>query len=214
MRARTLVAAIIGAGFAGGGILYAQPAPAGGTPAPGAPAPVDPAADPTADVSLPSEKDANLSPQEMATNADRLIGEMEATHRHTLELQASAKQAKDVIKLNCVNENLLAVKQLLNIADEAKTNFTGAKVQGDRSEMVHQFGQITIASEKSKEAGAEAQACIGEELYFLGKNDVEVTGPDVKHDPTKDGDVGNSSGEDSFEVGLEDPAYASPFAPL
>lgn len=214
MRARTLVAAIVATAFAGGGMLYAQPGadpkpdpgPGSGTAAP-APAPDAP------DVSLPTEKDVKLSTQEMDENAAKLITEMEGIHRHTLELKASATQSKDVIKLNCVNENLLAVKQLLNIADEAKTNFTGAKIEGDRGEQVHQYGQITIASEKAKEAGNEAQACIGEELHFVGKNDVTVDGPAIPHDPTKDGDVAVGSGEDPFQTQLEDPAYASPFAP-
>ncbi len=219
MRARTLVAAIVATAFAGGGMLYAQPG-ATPTPDPGKPAPgagsgtaaPTPAPD-LPDVSLPTEKDVKLSTQEMDDNAAKLITEMEGIHRHTLELKASAQQAKDVIKLNCVNENLLAVKQLLNIADEAKTDFAEAKVQGDRGEQVHQYGQITIASEKAKEAGNEAQACIGEELHFVGKNDVTVDGPAIPHDPTKDGDVAVGSGEDPFQTQLEDPAYASPFAP-
>ncbi len=219
MRARTLVATIVATAFAGGGMLYAQPG-ATPTPDPGKPAPgagsgtaaPTPAPD-LPDVSLPTEKDVKLSAQEMDENAAKLITEMEAIHRHTLELKASAQQAKDVIKLNCVNENLLAVKQLLNIADEAKTDFAEAKVQGDRGEQVHQYGQITIASEKAKDAGNEAQACIGEELHFVGKNDVTVDGPAIPHDPTKDGDVGVGSGEDPFVTQLEDPAYASPFSP-
>lgn len=226
MRARTFVATIVAAGFVGGGMLYAQPGstPTGAAPAAGsgsgsstaAPTPAAPTPAPAddTDISLPSEKDVKLSTQEMAENADKLIAEMEQVHRHTLELKASATQAKDVIKLNCVNENLLAVKQLLNIADEAENDFTEAKMQGDRGEQVHQYSQVTIANEKAKEAGAEAQACIGEELHFLGKNDVSVEGPDVPHDPTKDGDVGVASGDDPYFTRLEDPAYASPFAPL
>ncbi len=217
MRARTLVATIVATAFAGGGMLYAQPgaapAPDPGTGSGSGSATPTPAPAPDADVSLPTEKDVKLSTQEMDENAGKLITEMEAIHRHTLELKASAQQAKDVIKLNCVNENLLAVKQLLNIADEAKTEFTEAKIQGDRGEQVHQYGQITIASEKAKEAGNEAQACIGEELHFVGKNDVTVDGPAIPHDPTADGDLGTAGGADPYQAPLEDPAYASPFAP-
>jgi hypothetical protein len=211
MRPRTLLASIAAAALAGGGILYAQPVdPPGGAgtgsgAAPGADAP---------DLSLPAEKEVKLSPQEMSDTADRLIREMEGFHRGTLELQAAAKQAKDVIKLNCVNENLLAVKQLLNIADEAKTDLTEAKIRGDRGEQVHEFSQITIANEKSKQARDEASACIGEELHFVGKNDLEVQGPPVRHDPTDDPDNGQAFGDDPFSSSLEDPAYASPFAPL
>jgi hypothetical protein len=229
MRPRTLLVAIAAAGLAGGGVIYAQPGgtastgtPATGTPATGTPATGTPAtgsgssaapAPDVADVALPTEKNVNLSPQEMGNQADALIKDMEGIHRHTLELRAAAEQAKDVIKLNCVNENLLAVKQLLNIADSAKNDFTEAKARGDRSEQVHQFSQVTIASEKAKEAGNEAQACIGEELHFVGKNDVQVTGPDVKHDPTTDGDVHSANGEDPYTEHLEDPGYASPFSP-
>jgi len=233
MRQRTLLAAILAAGLTGGGILYAQPAatPPGGTtpttaaPVPTAPVPTAPTPAPPAapipgdgadlpDISLPGEKQVTLSPQEMSDTADQLIKTMEGNHRATLGLQASAKQAKDVIKLNCVNENLLAVKQLLNIADAAKTDLTEAKIRGDRSEQVHQFSQITIAAEKSKAARDEASACIGEELHFVGKNDLEVDGPAVRNDPTDDLDNGEAGGEDPFTAPLEAPAYASPFAPL
>lgn len=242
MRQRTLLAAVLAAGFTGGGILYAQPGasapaptPAGGSqtppaaPAPTTPTPAAPTPTPTPppapapgagggsdlpDVSVSGEKEVKLSPQEMTDTADRLIKEMEGFHRSTLELQAAAKQAKDVIKLNCVNEDLLAVKQLLNIADEAKTNLTEAKIQGDRSELVHQFSQITIAEEKAKQAHDEAMACIGEELHFVGKDDLTVEGPAVRHDPTDDLDNGEIGGEDPYSTPLEDPGYASPFAPL
>ncbi len=214
-----LLTVAIGAAF-GVGALYAQPGgdtkPADPTAAP-APAPTPaPAPAPGSDVTLPGEKKVDLSPREMSTKADELIKEMEATHRSVLEMQAAAKQAKDVIKLNCVNENLLAVKQLLNIADAAENELDEAIARGDRGEQVHQFGQITIASEKSAGARDEAQGCIGEELHFVGKNDLTVDGPAVRNDPTDDGDLGQPSGEDPFDmaVPLEDPAFASPFQPL
>lgn len=212
MRPRTLFAAVLAAGLAGGGILYAQPTPTPADPAP-TPATGSGSGSDLPDVSVSGEKEVKLSPQEMTDEAGRLIAEMEGFHRSTLELQAAAKQAKDVIKLNCVNENLLAVKQLLNIADEAKTNLTEAKIRGERSELVHQYSQITIANEKAKQAHDEATACIGEELHFVGKNDLDVTGPAVRYDPTDDGDLGQAGGEDPYTTALEDPGYASPFAP-
>lgn len=197
----------------GGSILYAQP---GGDTKPADPAPLPGPAPKASDVTLPGEKTVELSPREMSTKADEMIKVMESTHRQVLEMQAAAKLAKDVIKLNCVNENLLAVKQLLNIADAAENELDEAIARGDRSEEIHQFGQITIASEKSSGARDEAQACIGEELHFVGKNDLTVDGPPIRNDPTDDGDLGQPSGEDPFDVAvpLEDPAFASPIMPL
>jgi hypothetical protein len=211
MRSRTLVAAIVAAGFAGGGMLYAQP---GADPTDSKPAPSPGSGSATEpDLSLPAEKSITLSTKEMEDNMGKLIDGMEQNHRTSLGLQAQAKQAKDVIKLNCVNDNLLAVKQLLNIADEAKTDFAEAKAQGDRAEQEHQYSQVTLAAEKSDEARDEARGCIGDALQFIGKNDVQVDGPAVKFDPTKDGDVGHASGQDPYNSSLEDPAYASPFSP-
>lgn len=199
---RNRIASLIAASalFLGAGYLYAQPGDA----------PKD-----LPDLTLPGEKKVDLSPREMATRAETLIKEMEGFHRSVLEDQAQAKKSKDVIKLNCVNESLLAVKQLLNIAEAAENELAEAIAGGQRDEQIHQFGQITIAHEKASTARTEAQNCIGEDLHFIGKNDVTVTGPVIKYDPTDDGDVGQSDGEDPFNqsVGLEDPAYASPFAP-
>jgi hypothetical protein len=127
MRSRLLVAAILSAAFVGGGVLSAQPGatpsggspstPTAGTPSAGAPAPTPapapaptPAPTPPApepDLALPSEKTSNLSAQEMDQKSDELIENMEGLHRRVLELKASASKAKDVIKLNCVNEKLL-----------------------------------------------------------------------------------------------------------
>jgi hypothetical protein len=201
-----LFTAALGA-LLGGGMLYAQPS--------NAPTPGD-APKPAPDVTLPGEKAVDVSPREMSSRADQIIKEMESTHRAVLEMQAAAKQSKDVIKLNCVNEDLLAVKQLLNIADAAQNELDEAIARGDRDEQRHQFGQITIAGEKSAESRDDAQKCIGEELNFVGKNNVTVTGPAVRNDPTQDGDLGTISGDDPFgqDVPLEDPAYASPIQPL
>jgi len=209
---RTLLLALATAVLAGAGVLYAQP---GDAPAPAPPAPDDKPQRDIADVTVPGEKTVNLSAREMDTNADEMIKEMEGFHRSVLENQAQAKQAKDVIKLNCVNEKLLAVKQLLNIAEAAENELDEAIVRGDRDEQIHQYGKITISHDNSENARNEARNCIGEDLHFIGKNDVTVTGPVIKYDPTDDGDVGEVGGDDPFanDVGLEDPAYASPVMP-
>ncbi|MBE7450850.1 MAG: hypothetical protein HS111_18740 [Kofleriaceae bacterium] len=204
-----IVAALAASALLGVGYLSAQPGDA----------PQDPPEAPTrdiADVSVPGEKKVDLSPREMTARGETMIKEMEGFHTGVLAAQAQAKKAKDVIKLNCVNESLLAVKQLLNIAEAAQTELKEAIAGGLREEQIHEYGKITIAHERASAARTESQNCIGEDLHFVGKNDVTVDGPAIPHDPTKDGDLGQDDGEDPFDddVDLEDPAYASPFAPL
>jgi hypothetical protein len=194
----------------GVGILYAQP---GNPPKPEDNGPGS--GKDIADVTVEGSKEAQLPPREMATQADKMIAEMEGFHKEILEDQSQAKTSKDVIKLNCVNENLLALKQLLNIADAAENELDEAIAGGIREDQIHNYGKITIARDNARQAATESQNCIGEDLHFIGKNDVQVTGPVIKYDPTDDGDLGQADGEDPFDtnIPLEDPAFASPFAP-
>ena len=196
---RTIFAATLVASLAGSGYLAAQP---GDKPAPA------PADDKLPDVTVQGEKNARLAPREMSEQSTKLIAEMDTYHLRVLELQKSARKAKDVIKLNCVNEKLLAVKQLMNIADVAKTDLTEAIAADDRDGQVATFGQVTLAHERATGERDEAETCIGEELIFVGPTQVEVDGPTIPDDPTDDP-------EDPFSTNeLEDVEHAADATPF
>jgi hypothetical protein len=193
-KTKLLLSALVAGALAGGGFLYAQ-VPDGGDDKD------------LPEVSATGETEATLSAREMSLESDRLIKEMEASHVRVLELQTAARKAKDVIKLNCVNEKLLAVKQLLNIAESAQTDLTEAISGGDHAQQVHDYGQVKLAHERSVAERDEAEGCIGEEIIFVGPTEVNVDGPDIPDDPTDDPD-------DPFtaaDVDLERAAYASPW---
>jgi hypothetical protein len=192
---KTLLAALVCAGVAGGGLLYAQ-TPDGGAPDEDLP-----------EVTASGEVEADLSAREMQSESSRLITEMEGMHVRVLELQTAARKAKDVIKLNCVNDKLLAVKQLLNIAESASTDLTEAVAGGDRAQQVHDYGQVKLAHERSVAERDEAEGCIGEEIIFVGPTEVNVEGPDIPDDPTDDGDDPFSS----VDVDFERPINATPW---
>lgn len=196
MRKRHLWAALLIGGLVGAGAVYAQPDQPSGENLP--------------DVTASGETQADLSPREMATETERLLKEMEAMHVRVLQLQTSARKAKDVIKLNCVNEKLLAVKQLLNIGEAAQTDLTESIAGGDRAGQVHNYGQVKLAHERVVAERDEAEGCIGEEIVFVGPTKVDVTGPDMPDDPTDDPDVDGSFWPvDPFDV--ERPNAASPW---
>lgn len=159
----------------------------------------------TAPVTAPSEKGATLTPSEMQSGSETYIKEMQDVLRRVVELQQLARKQKDVIKLNCVNDKLLQVKQLLNIAEAGRTNLIESIAQSDDAGSAHQFSQITIAKEKTSGLGDEAEGCIGEELIFLGPTEVDVDEPVIPDDPTGDGQY-------NFDDILEPPGFASPFS--
>lgn len=199
---KTVLAALLLAGVAGGGYLSAQP----GDPAPAGPDAGDPEDLP--EVTASGETQANLSPREMASEADRLVGEMESMHVRVLELQGAARKSKDVIKLNCVNEKLLAVKQLLNIGEAAQNDLTEAIAGGDNAGQLHYYGQVRLSHERTTIERDEAEGCIGEEIVFVGPTQVTTDGPAIADDPTDD-PVDPFDTINAFEI--ERPAFATPF---
>lgn len=194
---KTLLAAaslMVGGSMIFGGSLLAQDADV----------PAESSPEETAPVTAPSEKAVTLTPSEMQGESEAHVKKMQDTLRRVVELQQLARKQKDVIKLNCVNDKLLQVKQLLNIAEAGRTNLIESIAQSDNAGSSHQFSQITIAKEKTSGLGDEAEGCIGEELIFLGPTEVDVNEPIIPDDPTGDGQY-------NFDDILEPPGFASPF---
>jgi len=163
-----------------------------------------PAGDDAPEVTAPIETASKLTPAEMQAAVEKNIKAMQETLVRVVELQQVARKQKDVIKLNCVNDKLLQVKQLLNIAEAGRTDLIESVAQGDAPAQTHHYSQITITSEKTSGLRDEAEGCIGEELVFLGPTEVTVDDPGLPDDPT---------GDDAFDWSdvIEPPGYASPF---
>lgn len=183
-----LFIAAIGSVALGGSLLRAQPAGEDDTP----------------EVTAPVQKGADLSPAEMNTESQKHLEKMQEVLVRIVELQQLARKQKDVIKLNCVNDKLLQVKQLLNIAEAGRTELIESIAQQDTDGTAHQFSQISIAKEKTDGLHGEAEGCIGEELIFLGPTEVEVDDPGLPDDPTAPDDF-------NWDDVVEPPGYASPF---
>jgi hypothetical protein len=161
----------------------------------------------TLDVGASAGVQSNISASDMSAQAGSLVAEMESTQVRLTALQASARESRDIIKLNCVNDKLLQIKQLLNIAEGARANMVGAINSRDEGSRYHNFTVITVSAEKARSLRDEAEACIGEELVFKGRATIDVVRPDIPDDPTA---------RDPFDLAtsgfdIERPTYATPF---
>ena len=187
---KTLTGLLIACGLSFmGGYVLAQNAPPG--PQPG-------------DVDVPMKKRADISPADMTRQAEQYGHRMQEVFRRVVQLQDVARKQKDVIKLNCVNDKLLQIKQLMNISDAAKTNLQEAITRGDEEGRYHEFGRITIADQQISVLGTEAENCIGEDLSFLGPTEITVELPEEPDDPTRP--------QEPEVPEVEPPPIASPFA--
>jgi hypothetical protein len=162
-------------------------------PSPGADPPAKPA------------RAVKLSLPEMVTHAGAIEVQIKADLRHVLHLQTKARQARDVIKLNCINDKLVQLKAQVNIFDSANASLkAGLESQGTADDKQGVFAEVTSTGEAIKTLKAEADICVGEPELFKQESSSEVKRPDIIDDP---------GATDPFHPGgsFEPPAYASPF---
>jgi hypothetical protein len=163
----------------------------------------EPPVEPTPDVSVPMEKEARIGPEEMERSAREIGLKAAGDEKRVEQLKAEARKLKDVIKLNCINDKLLQIKQLLNILEDGLSKLSLAIAGGDEGERYHRYTVIKISGEKITGLRDEAEACVGEEISYLGPLSVNVDEPDVPDDPTAD-DPWDSDP-------IDPPGYASPY---
>jgi hypothetical protein len=85
-----------------------------------------------------------------------------------------ARDQRDVIKLNCVNEKLVAVKGLLKVSEEADVKMQEALARRDSEAATHEFQIVSLARRKIEQLLAESEACVGELSVYSGDTEVEV----------------------------------------
>jgi hypothetical protein len=160
-----------------------------------------PGADPSAKLAKP----VKLTLPEMIARAGTIQLQIKGDMRHVLHLQAKARQEKDVIKLNCINDKLVQLKAQVNIFDAANASFSGGVESASTLEEKQTlFAEVTSAGEAIKSLRVEADVCVGEPELFKQESSSEVKRPDIIDDP---------GATDPFHPGgpFEAPAYASPF---
>ncbi|HEY6101357.1 MAG TPA: hypothetical protein VIW03_18105, partial [Anaeromyxobacter sp.] len=119
-------------------------------------------------------------PQKGTSDADKL----EASAEHLARMKTSLKQVlgrveearneKDVVKLNCVNEKLTQIKALLKVGEQADIALHEAISNHDPA-AESEFAKIGIARTKVEGLRGESEQCIGQLAYIVDeKTTVEV----------------------------------------
>ena len=161
-----------------------------------------PGADPSAKAAKPMT--LKLSLPEMVERAATFELQIKGDLRHVLHLQTKARQEKDVIKLNCINDKLVQLKAQVNIFDAEHASLKGElESAGPLDDKQTVFAGLTSTREAIKSLRVEADVCVGEPELFKQESSSEVKRPDILDDP---------GATDPFHPNaFEPPAYASPF---
>lgn len=83
-----------------------------------------------------------------------------------------AREKKDIIRINCVNEKLTKIKALMRSAEMSELYLREALTKKDHKTANHSYRKITIAFQKIRSLKAEAEQCIGELAFATGEKEV------------------------------------------
>jgi flagellar hook-associated protein FlgK len=169
---------ILGATLVGQAVM-AQPAAV-----PPSPAPL-PGGTPASDADISARQRATLSPQDMMTQAHDYRARMDTISKQIQALVDESRKGKDIIRLNCLIDKLTQLKANIATADESLKDLQDAISRRDDGTSSHHYIRITIVHQKAGVLGAEAQACVGEDLSYVGATRVEVEQPYGTIDPTQ-----------------------------
>lgn len=152
---------------------------------------------------LDEDIDTLTSPQMIQRGRDKLDG-MQVTLEGTGELLERARnQERDILKINCINENLASIKGFVNVAEQSYESLLESAEVEDEEATRHHYTLVSIAGQRVTSLGEQARVCAGEELRYAEDASLEVTiDPDIG-DP--DDGIFN---DDSI---LDRPAKVSPF---
>jgi hypothetical protein len=133
---------------------------------------------PPAPVALPAEKASDVPDATKLERSNKSLGAMREVLRDVLAKLEEARRAKDVVKLNCVNEKLTQIKGLLRISEQSDVALQEAVSTRDSTSSAHEYTKVMIAQQKVSQLRTEAEKCIGQLAFQADENmSVEVEEP-------------------------------------
>ncbi len=119
-------------------------------------------------------------------------------------LEKTRAEERDVMKLNCINEKVSAIKGFLKIAEKAQVELDAAIASGDEKAQLHQSKLIMLASDRVQVLGEETESCVGEVTQYSGDTQLEgEIDPDLK--------TNNTTEVDTTDVAIDPVPDVSPY---
>ena len=121
------------------------------------------------DASLSFAKSSQLTLGEQVTQVGNYNRKMKSVQTSVGAKANEAKKDSDIIKLNCVVDKKTKIDANVQVGNDVEKAFKTPQVRNDVGQRNFQFAKITIAHQNTVVLGSEANACIGEDLAYVGK---------------------------------------------
>lgn len=121
---------------------------------------------------------------EQAAQAEAIMAETLEQTRARLD---AAREARDIVQVNCVTARLAAIKGLLELVEVGRQSLEDATASGDRVLIETHARQIGIARARAEAFRVQVEGCVGEVSQYTGDTriDLEVDPALRKDDPSR-----------------------------
>lgn len=135
----------------------------------------------------PKIEPEKLSEQQKRENTERFLTAQRRTLARLTTMVKEARNARDMLQLNCLNDKLEQVKGLLRISEAASVSMYDGMGTGDEDQVNSQYTRLALANLKTQGLQAEANQCIGAKAVFTGNTEIQLTidGDIPGQDPTQ-----------------------------
>ena len=140
-------------------------------------APLPPVPDVAVEEAAPAEE--HVAPSEMIRRSSRAVERMRKALKIILSKLEEARDSKDVIKLNCVNDRLTDVKSMLRISEQADVALQEAIARQDLSQARSSLGTVEANDRKTEQLATESDQCIGLLAFDTAGTKLTVEEPEV-----------------------------------
>jgi hypothetical protein len=165
---------VVGLLFAAGGVVAQD----GGSPEGDDAAAEEPTIDVEDSFELIDEDVEGLSGDEKLDRAQSKIEEMKQSLDKTQALLSDVrKDEKDILKVNCINEKLAAMKGFIKVSEQSFGSLKTAVSEDDTEGANHHYKLVAVAHQRVRTLSEEALLCSGEEQRYVGDSDIQVEVP-------------------------------------
>lgn len=127
------------------------------------------------DTGLKTQEDlSDKSPAQLAADVEGMLNEMRAGLKQSLELIATARRKKDIVRLNCLNDKVTPMKGVIKVAEDAGQMLTEQAGSGDQDGARGSYTKVALARERVSQLKVQAANCVGAESYYGGDTEVNT----------------------------------------
>lgn len=120
---------------------------------------------------------SGLGDRQKLDRADEHLVRMRQALKEVIGRLEDARNEKDIVRLNCVNEKLTQIKGLLKVSEQADIALQESVARRDQAAEA-EFQKIAIARAKVDQLRSEVEECIGQLAFAVDeKTTVEVEQP-------------------------------------